>query len=479
MKRLFFCELLVGFAYVAFAVPTVTVVSTKIRNTDPSVMDVVYRVNSDKATVRTRALAFEDGVRSFAKVIRPQTFVDGTGANLGDAIAANVDHTVSWRVTADCPAASVSFKFEVLATDGELLPLELKTVPATTVHAGIEFSHNELTETQVFNALCFLYADKDAGLEVSNAGELKNGDRTLVNGGAIATPSAAVGFVLGKMGYTLLAGDELVYANNVAGLSLAPNGIKQYGVKEIGAVLPEDDSADLVFHCSFDSTNVVAKPEVGACTGTLGSGQIVSGKFGNAYYLPRKTPGAQFNVPKGLIEEKGCVEFWGKLNEAASGMAFSNGSPMFFYINCHDAFETAFQFSWNKNNGAGGAGLYTSMPGDVLLISDNYGAGVSYSKYLGEDISDWHHYAVVWNADGISSLATAAGAKVLMAIFVDGKAVTYLPLAGHENWKPSQMYGQNTDIDIGCRVGAYTANERSFTMDELKIWKTDKTSFGL
>jgi hypothetical protein len=40
-------------------------------------MDVIYRVNDpDDATLKVRALAFVDGERSFAKVLRPVTFVE-------------------------------------------------------------------------------------------------------------------------------------------------------------------------------------------------------------------------------------------------------------------------------------------------------------------------------------------------------------------------------------------------------------------
>jgi hypothetical protein len=60
--------------------PTVVIQSAAMRP-GTTLMDVVYRVNDpDDATVKTRALAFVDGVRSFAKVIKPVTFVEGTAA---------------------------------------------------------------------------------------------------------------------------------------------------------------------------------------------------------------------------------------------------------------------------------------------------------------------------------------------------------------------------------------------------------------
>jgi hypothetical protein len=51
--------------------PTVVIQSAAMRP-GTTLMEVVYRVNDpDDATVKTRALAFIDGVRSFAKVLKP------------------------------------------------------------------------------------------------------------------------------------------------------------------------------------------------------------------------------------------------------------------------------------------------------------------------------------------------------------------------------------------------------------------------
>lgn len=69
--------------------PNPVIVSAAMRP-GTTLMDVVYRVDDpDDATVKTRALAFVDGERSFAKVIKPVTFVEGTAAKIGDIA---VDH---------------------------------------------------------------------------------------------------------------------------------------------------------------------------------------------------------------------------------------------------------------------------------------------------------------------------------------------------------------------------------------------------
>lgn len=101
MKSVPFVLLALASGAFANTAPTVVIQSAQMRP-GTTLMDVVYRVNDpDDATVKTRALAFVDGVRSFTNVIKPVTFVEGTAAKLGDAIPANVDHTLTWDVAAD------------------------------------------------------------------------------------------------------------------------------------------------------------------------------------------------------------------------------------------------------------------------------------------------------------------------------------------------------------------------------------------
>ena len=115
--------------------PSVTITSA-IRANDPMVMDVAYSVASEKPTVKIRALAFEDGERSFAKVVRPETFAndtDGnpTAQNIGDNVAANVTNALSWKVSSDWATRLAKVKFEVLACDCALLPMETMIIPAS------------------------------------------------------------------------------------------------------------------------------------------------------------------------------------------------------------------------------------------------------------------------------------------------------------------------------------------------------------
>ena len=213
-------------------VPEVEIVSSAVRENDPTVMDVVYKVYSDKTTVKVRALAFQDGQRNLAKAVPVKTLIEGTDANIGDSIAANVEHKLSWKVSADWATDLAKVKFEVLAVEDDLLPLELQTIPATANHAAMKISWNRLTDDKVFDALLWLYADGDTGLTLTN-GQLKNGGTILASGTGIYNGQSAVAYVFGKMGYGVLSGSDLTYARRVTQLDLPVGGIQQFAVKTL------------------------------------------------------------------------------------------------------------------------------------------------------------------------------------------------------------------------------------------------------
>ena len=207
---------------VANTAPTVVIQSATMR-AGTTYMDVVYRVNDpDDTTVKVRTLAFVDGVRSFAKVLRPVTFVENTASNVGDAVTTNADHTLTWNVGADWNIDLGQVKFEVLARDGRgLLPFDWISIPAAGGNPAVTVSKNAPTDDEVLNALFWQYADGDSGLVVE-AGVLKGtassgvfSGLSLVNGDTIqayATP-----FVFKRMN---LDPDDLVLANKArAGVS--------------------------------------------------------------------------------------------------------------------------------------------------------------------------------------------------------------------------------------------------------------------
>ncbi len=220
------------------AMPTVSILSSEARLNDSTIMDVVYKVTSDKPTVKVRALAFEDGERSFAKVVRPETFVqdasgNATAQNIGDNISTNGEHALSWKVSSDWAARLAKVKFEVLACSDALLPMETTIIPASGQYGRMQVSWNRHTEDQIFDALMWLYADQTTGLMLEN-GALKSGGTTLANGATLSNAAAAAEYVYRKMGFDgVLSGAMLNYVNEETRLGLSPDGVRQYAYKII------------------------------------------------------------------------------------------------------------------------------------------------------------------------------------------------------------------------------------------------------
>ena len=218
--------------------PEVEYVSVAVRESDPTILDVTYRVKSAKPTVKVRALAFKDGVRSFANVVRPETFIEGTDVNVGDAISANAEHKLTWRVSSDWQIDLAKVKFEVLAVEEDLLPLELVTIPANGSNRAMEISWNVITEAQVFDALLWLYADKTEGLTLAKNDSVRSS--TYDSWDSVSQTYywqtyPAPNYVFSKMGFTQLSGNSLTYANAMTRLDLRPLGVRQYAYRWIEA----------------------------------------------------------------------------------------------------------------------------------------------------------------------------------------------------------------------------------------------------
>ena len=213
-----------------------------LREGDPTVVDVCYIIHKsglkNSIVNNVRALAFEDGVRSFAKVVRPETFVNDangnpTVQNVGDNVAANVANTLSWKVSSDWAIRLAKVKFEVLVCDGALVPMKTMIIPASDKHGKMQISWNRLTNDQIFDALMWLYADKAAGLMLEN-GALKAGGKTLANGASLSDAKAAAEFVYRAMGFDgVLSGALLNYVNEETRLGLEPSGVRQYAYKMV------------------------------------------------------------------------------------------------------------------------------------------------------------------------------------------------------------------------------------------------------
>ena len=181
--------------------PYPVVLSAQMRASDPTVMDVQYRVYSMSDKVNVRALAFENGERSFTNVVRPTTFLEGSV--IGDNVPANTVNSFAWKVSADWKVDLAQVAVEVLAKEADegLVPLDLVTIPAHGTYGAVTCSTNVISDAQYRDALYWLYADGDADLSLKDGWLRDAQGRILVKGDALQKDGYAAAFIYSRMGY--------------------------------------------------------------------------------------------------------------------------------------------------------------------------------------------------------------------------------------------------------------------------------------
>jgi transposase len=315
---------LAALASAAFAntAPTVVIQSAAMRP-GTTLMDVVYRVNDpDDATVKTRALAFVDGVRSFANVLKPVTFVEGTAAKLGDAIPSNTNHTLTWDVATDWNVDLGQVKFEVLAMDARgLLPIDWITIPAAGGKPALTISRDTPSDSSALNALFWQYASGDAGLTLV-AGKLR-GNLTSGNFAGVNLATGTVldayssPFLFKRMNLDPSLSSEVSYGSSTARAGLLNTGKwhasnRAYNGIPIVMVWGNENLAPP----SVLSEITAISAGNGHCLGIIGGGRVVS--WGNGFInqvplglsgVTAVSAGRDFSL---ALKSDGTVVAWGQ-----------------------------------------------------------------------------------------------------------------------------------------------------------------------
>ena len=234
-------------------------------------------------------------------------------------------------------------------------------------------------------------------------------------------------------------------------------------------------SDGLIFYCTFDDEASITSPAIGPA-GTFMTGRFEDGKFGKALLAMPFTKHAAFEFPVGFIKDSGCIEFWAKILKAKPAVG-TGGDPRLLAITLADTHELAGWLDIGSNDGAGNSGFTlstwfgarSSMRGSrCLRYAELFPSG---------DWRDWHHYAVVWDKNGILDLPQAPKA----ALLVDGKLVTSVDVQSvpaHLFRMPSQT-PYILGITYDPALGAENTTKSPFLVDEYKIWNYPKTDFLL
>ena len=218
----------------------------------PKQMRVTYIVRSNYPRVRVRVVAFSDGKRSFANLIPVRT---GKNIPNGTTVATNTEQTFIWDIGSDWENDLGKVKVEVLVQEGALLPLRCIAIPAGGGHKAITITSSGVSEAEAFDALLWCYVEEFAtggSTLVLTEGVVKIGDAVVAAGDRVATNELSIGWVkpgetdktyvygasattllnylYGKMGYKVLAGDDLVHAEAATRLKFK-EGLGRVAVK--------------------------------------------------------------------------------------------------------------------------------------------------------------------------------------------------------------------------------------------------------
>ena len=197
---------------------TVTVACEPVGNKQ---FRVRYTIHSDLPKAKVRAVAFQDGVRSFANFVPVRT---GNGVPHGEEVSTNEEHTFVWDVARDWGTDLAKVSVEILIQEGELLPQQLQVIPTSSEHKAMTITLNYITPEQAKATLLWCLAEGDEELELKN-GEVRFQTALIATGTEVITVDSwpinystkgsatwLLRYLYGKMGYTVLEGEDLVYA---------------------------------------------------------------------------------------------------------------------------------------------------------------------------------------------------------------------------------------------------------------------------
>ena len=258
----------------------------------------------------------------------------------------------------------------------------------------------------------------------------------------------------------------LAMATVLGDLSISLSNIRRVTFSAVGKA----SAGNLIFHCTFDSPEAVEKPTIGPGGKVLLSNIFSEGKFGNAMHVGPRQESARFSIPAGFLKTKGCIEWWAKISSPSDG--FSSCDPRFFRIRFTETIDSVFEFS--SNDGMGGGGLVVRFPGLHYLQRRGQRTAWRYSQYFGEDgAQDWHHYAIVWNAGGLS--LPNESSRFQLAVYIDGKRTYVEPFDWRQKINVGILESQPATIDFPFN-GEFDnplIGNAEYLIDELRIWDGD------
>jgi hypothetical protein len=185
---------------------------------------------------------------------------------------------------------------------------------------------------------------------------------------------------------------------------------------------------------------------------------------------------ATFDLPADFFSTSGCIEFWAKIQKPSSYIG-NGGDPRLFTITQKSTNNTISTLDIVSNNGGGNSGFSTwTFLGNMASIR-----GCRSLRY--EDLfqtsnfRDWHHYAIIWDKDGISDLTGTPR----MALLLDGNPVPDIQNHVRSTEEAYAIISTPTLLSFthDPKLDPEFSTKSPFLIDEFKIWNYAKTDFSL
>lgn len=279
--------------------------------------------------------------------------------------------------------------------------------------------------------------------------ELANGDKFAMT---VANESVKINSLLGELAIPCI---------NFRSIALTKRKVSARG----------DDG--LVFYCTFDDPSAITSPATGP-KGIYLRGSFFEGKTGKALQTTVYAQNATFELPSNFFSTSGCIEFWAKILKPSSYIG-NGGDPRLFTITQKTTDNTICTLDIVSNNGGGNSGFSTWT---ILGNMANF-RGCRTLRYEdlfpGSDYRDWHHYAIIWDANGIANLAGCPQ----KALLVDGKHIP--DIQDHVRSTDAALSIVSTPMLLSFthdpKLDPALSTKSPFLIDEFKIWNYAKTEF--
>ena len=268
-----------------------------------------------------------------------------------------------------------------------------------------------------------------------------------------------------------IANDSFAVRSMLGNLKIPSANFRTLSLSACAAAAKGGATGGLIFHCTFDDEKSITSPAVGPA-GTFVSGTFEDGKIGKALLAMPYKSHASFNIPASFLNDSGCIEFWAKIVKSSPQIG-DRGDPRLFAFTFADTHTPACKIDLVSNDGGGNSGFATcSWFAGIASIRGMHGLHYG-DLFTPQNWRDWHHFALVWNKDGISDIQ----GNPSVALIVDGKQIPntiFNPCPVELLRMPSKTaYILSFTYDP---VSSAEENTRSpFLIDDFKIWDYAKT----